>query len=185
VTFSFPSASSRDVGYSQDQVDEFISRARRQFEDPSQNVVSSELLRRAEFGLVRGGYDITSVDYALDRLEDAFAQKELARELAEMGSFALEDRLAKFVETLQLRIDRPRRKRFSKISWPLRGYSVKQVDEFCENLERYLFSGSAMTAGDVRKLLFRTKRGGYEEQKVDAFIERAIEVIHLRQALQK
>ena len=183
MNYSFPLTKGRVQGYSTDQVDEFIGRARRQFEDPSQRIVSSGLLRGAEFSLVRQGYDIVAVDLALDRLEDAFAQKELALEITEMGRFAIEDRLAKFVDTLQGRIDRPKKKRFSRVNWPLRGYSRKQVDAFCEKLERYLFSGSSLNSGDVRKVLFRSKRGGYEEQKVDAFIERAIEVIQLRQAL--
>ncbi|MEY4367978.1 MAG: hypothetical protein RLZ28_1393 [Actinomycetota bacterium] len=183
MPYSFPRASSREHGYAPDQVDEFVAQARRQFEDKSQRVVSSALLRSAEFPLVRGGYEITAVDFALDRLEDTFAQQELASELESSGRFAIEDSLAKYVETLQLRIDRPRSKRFSRTTWPLRGYSRKQVDSFCESLERYLFSGSALTASDIRKLVFQSKRGGYEEQKVDAFIARAIEVIQLRQAL--
>lgn len=184
MSYSFPQES-KGLGYAPAEVDEFIGRARRQFEDPSQFLVSSGLARHATFSLVKGGYSIAAVDTAIDRLEDTFAQKELAKQRAELGDFALDDRLARFVESLQKRIDRPAGKRFSRASWPLRGYAPKQVDAFCQNLERFLVAGATLTAADVRSELFRAKRGGYAENQVDAFLDRAIEVIQLRKALGK
>lgn len=173
------------MGYAPSDVDEFIGRARRQFEDPSQLLVSSNVARHSTFGLVKGGYSIAAVDAAIDRLEDAFAQKEILRQHQEQGDYSLDDRLAKFVESLQGRIDRPQAKRFGRAKWPLRGYSPKQVDTFCMSLERFLFSNATMVAADVRGQLFKVKRGGYSESQVDAFLDRAIEVIQLREALGK
>jgi len=129
VSYSFPTET-KGKGYDPAEVDDFIAKARRQFEDPSQFLVSSGLARHATFGLVKGGYSIAAVDAALDRLEDSFAQKELAKARVEQGDFALDDRLARFSDSLQGRIDRPRGKRFKHAAWPLRGYAPKQVDLF-------------------------------------------------------
>lgn len=184
MSYSFPKQE-KGLGYAPTDVDEFIGRARRQYEDPSQLLVSSNLARHATFALVKGGYSIAAVDTAIDRLEDSFAQKEISRQRKEQGDFALDDRLARFIESLQGRIDRPKAKRFSRAKWPLRGYSPKQVDSFCLSLERYLFSNATIVVGDVRGQLFKAKRGGYSENQVDAFLDRAIEVIQLREALGK
>lgn len=184
MSYSFPTQE-KGLGYAPAEVDAFIIKARRQFEDPTQFLVSSGLARHATFSLVKGGFSIAAVDSAIDRLEDTFAQKEIARQRAEQGDFAVDDKLARFIDSLQARIDRPKRKRFKHANWPLRGYSTKQVDSFCLALERYLFSGSTMTAADVRAQLFKAKRGGYSEGQVDAFLDRAIEVIQLRVALGK
>jgi len=184
VSYSFP-LEPKGLGYSPAEVDEFIGRARRQFEDPSQYLVSSGLARHATFSLVKGGYSIAAVDTAIDRLEDTFAQKELAKQRAEQGDFAMDDRLSRYIDSLRGRIDRPKGKRFKHSSWPLRGYAPKQVDSFCQSIERYLVSGATLTAADVRGQLFKAKRGGYAENQVDAFLDRAIEVIQLRKALDK
>ncbi|MEO0023776.1 MAG: hypothetical protein RL196_217 [Actinomycetota bacterium] len=173
------------LGYAPEEVDEFIAIARQQFEDPNQSLVSSGAARRAVFHLVKGGYSISAVDSAIDRLEDTFANKEIRRQLADQGEFALDDRLARFTDSLQSRLNRPKKKRFSHAVWPLRGYSMKQVDTFCQNLERYLVSGATMNASEVRNQLFKAKRGGYAENQVDAFLDRAVEVIQLRHALGK
>jgi DivIVA domain-containing protein len=184
VSYSFDEQE-KGLGYSPVEVDDFISKARRQFEDPTQFLVSSGLARHATFTLVKGGYSIVAVDSAIDRLEDTFAQKELAKQRAEQGDFALDDRLARFVDSLQGRIERSSGKRFKRATWPLRGYAPKQVDAFCQTLERYLVSGATLTAADVRGQLFKAKRGGYAENQVDAFLDRTIEVIQLRKALGK
>ena len=184
MSYSFPKQE-KGLGYAPAEVDEFIGKARLQFEDPLQLLVTSGLARHATFSMVKGGYSVAAVDTAIDRLEDTFAQKEISRQLAEQGDFALQDRLARFTESLQGRIDRRKSRRFKRATWPLRGYSPKQVDVFCMALERYLFSNATLVASDVRSQLFKVKRGGYSETQVDAFLDRAIEVIQLRHALDK
>ena len=184
MSYSFPKQE-KGLGYAPAEVDEFIGKARLQFEDPSQFLVSSGFARHATFSMVKGGYAIAAVDTAIDRLEDTFAQKEISHQLADQGAFALDDRLARFIESLQGRSDRRKTKRFKRVSWPLRGYSPKQVDTFCMMLERYLFSNATLVPSDIRGQLFKVKRGGYSETQVDAFLDRAIEVIQLRQALGK
>jgi len=182
VSYSFP-IQKKGLGYAQAEVDEFIGSARRQFDDSTQELVSSAVARHSTFALVKGGYSIAAVDIAVDRLEDAFAVKEIQRELQQEGDFAMSDRLSRLVESLQGRIDRPKAKRFGRAVWPLRGYSPAEVDRFCMSLERFLFSNATIVASDVRGQLFRGKRGGYSESQVDAFLDRAIEVIQLREAL--
>ena len=184
MSYSFP-IQEKGLGYEPAEVDDFISKARRQFEDASQTLVSSSLARHATFKLVKGGYSIVAVDTAIDRLEDTFAQKEISQQLIEQGDFALDDRLARFTESLQVRIQRPKSKRFKRASWPLRGYSAKQVDALCITIERFLVANSTLTAADVRSQLFKAKRGGYSESQVDAFLDRTIDVIQLRSALTK
>ena len=184
MSYSFPQEPN-GKGYAPAEVDEFIAKARRQFEDPSQFLVSSGLARHATFSLVKGGYAIAAVDAAIDRLEDTFAQKELAKARAEQGDFAMDDRLARYVDSLQGRINRPKGKRFKRAGWPLRGYSPKQVDALCQTIERFLVSGASLSSTDVRNQLFKAKRGGYAENQVDAFLDRTIEVIQLRKALSK
>ncbi len=179
MSFTFPHAAAKKPGYSPEQVDEFVAKAREQFANEQAQLVSATDVRGTEFDLVHGGYDTTIVDNAMDKLEDTFATREIERQRLQGGEHSIADRLARVVDIVQGRTERPRRKRFSGTGLLLRGYSRKQVDALCEHIERHLVSGAAITLDDVRRIVFNAKRGGYVESQVDAFIDRVVEVLHI------
>jgi DivIVA domain-containing protein len=182
VSFRFQAADKKTLGYDPAQVDEFIARARAQFAAPDLAVVAADAVRSIEFDLVKAGYVIEVVDAAIERLEETFAAREIQRQKAEKGSYALDDRLARITEILRGRLNRPKGKKFSSTGWLLRGYSRKQVDALCEQIARHFDSGTALLPAEVRRSIFRAKRGGYAESQVDAFIDRVIEALQIEAA---
>ena len=179
MSFSFPLAQPDKPGYDQAQVDAFVSLARRQYADAAQEILTANQLRNTEFDLVHGGYDLFAVDAAMDRLEDAFAAREIQRQKLFRGDFAVKDRLARITEIVVGRLERPKRKKFSSVGWLLRGYDRKQVDLFCSQIEQHLKSGSQIQLNVVRRAIFQSKRGGYVESQVDAFIDRVVEILQI------
>ena len=182
MSFSFKLANKNILGYDTVQVDEFVAQARAQFSNPASALVAAESVRRVEFDLVKGGYSIEQVDEAVERLEETFATREIQKQLAEQGAYALDDRLARVTELVRGRLQRPKGKRFSSTGWLLRGYSRKQVDALCERVARHLDSGAALSPAEIRRSIFQAKRGGYAESQVDAFIDRVIEVLQIKAA---
>ncbi len=182
MSFSFKIASKNELGYDPTQVDQFIARARAQFSDPGLSLIAADEIRSSEFDLVKGGYSIEPVDAAIERLEETFAAREIQRQKNEKGAYALDDRLARVIEIVRGRLDRPKGKKFSNTGWLLRGYSRKQVDALCERIARHLDSGVQLTPAEVRRSIFQAKRGGYAESQVDAFIDRVIEVLQIEAA---
>ena len=83
----FKLASRNKYGYSIAQVEGFIELARRQYSDAKLTLISSSQVRQNEFDLAKGGYDITEVDAGVDRLEDLFAKRELARQRVQLGDW--------------------------------------------------------------------------------------------------
>jgi DivIVA domain-containing protein len=181
MSFTFPKSAPKHPGYSQAQVDEFLSRARTQFTNPIESGVTAHDIRNTEFDLVHGGYVPEVVDGAMDKLEDSFAAREINRQKTEKGSFALDDLLARVLELVRGRLSRPRGKRFSNTGLLLRGYSRKQVDALCEHITRHFDSQAPITINEVRRVVFNAKRGGYVEAQVDAFIDRVIEALQIEQ----
>jgi DivIVA domain-containing protein len=179
VSFSFPLAQPDKPGYDQTQVDAFVSLARRQYADATQEFLTANQLRNTEFDLVHGGYDLFTVDSAMDRLEDAFAAREIQRQKLFRGEFAVKDRLERITEIVLGRLQRPKRKKFSSVGWLLRGYDRKQVDLLCAQIEQHLKSGSQIQLNVVRRAIFQSKRGGYVESQVDAFIDRVVEILQI------
>ena len=179
----FKLASRNKYGYNISQVDAFIELARAQFADPTLSLVSSRQVRHTEFDLVKKGYDIAETDAGIDRLEDVFAKRELARQRVQLGDFMLRARLERYVLSLRARLDLKTGHRFSHRTLLLRGYSRKEVDAFCALVTSHLQTGESMSVLDVRKTVFKAKRGGYAENEVDAFIDRVVEVLQLERAL--
>ena len=179
MSFSFPRAKRRTLGYQPEQVDAFIAKAREQFSHSEADLMASIDLRRAEFPLVRGGYSISAVDVALDRLEDAFASRELERRMARSGSWVMATKAGELRALLLGRTSRPKRKRFSSTGIVLRGYSKRQVDEFMNSVHKHLESSEPISLDTVRRAVFMAKRGGYAENQVDAFIERLVELLQI------
>jgi DivIVA domain-containing protein len=181
MSFTFPKVESKKPGYSTEQVDSFLNRARAAFNNPADAAVTAHDVRNTKFDLVHGGYSAEIIDAAMDKLEDSFAAREIQRQKLEKGSYALDDRLERVLELLRGRIQRPRGKRFAGSGFLLRGYSRKQVDALCEHIARHLDSQAPISTDEVRRVVFTAKRGGYVEAQVDAFIDRVIEALQIEQ----
>ena len=74
MSYEFAKVKKRKHGYSPEQVDAFVEMARQQYEHPEGHLLGAERIRETEFDLVRGGYEVSAVDAALDRIEDALAR---------------------------------------------------------------------------------------------------------------
>jgi len=175
----FELASKHELGYDTIQVDQLIARARAQFADERKTLITASELRKTEFDLVRGGYQISPVDAAIDRLDDALAAIEIAAVLRHHGREIIDKVKGEATEMLFSRIERPARKRFSSTGWLLRGYSRKQVDVLVELIDLHLTSGTRLNLDQVRRVVFKAKRAGYNEAQVDAFIDKTIELLQL------
>lgn len=181
---TFPRGPRTAKGYDPAEVDAFFDRAHAAYQhatpDPSGWRLSAAQVRRVAFALKRGGYDVHAVDAALDRLEDAVAARERQHLLDEGGEQALLDELTRRAGTLQERLARSAGERFSRGRKRLETtYDVEDVDALCAQLRRYFTDGEEMSADEVRQAVFRTRHGraGYREPEVDAFLDRAVEVM--------
>jgi len=181
VSFPFPHAKPRKLGYAPAEVDDFIAEARSAYNSNEDGVRLG--IREREFTLVKGGYSVTAVDVALDRLEDSFTARALAKLLSERGHETLNGQANDIRVLLVGRLERPKGKRFKTTGPILRGYSRKEVDAFLVRVSSHIDTRSALSIDDVRKAIFTPKRGGYAENQVDAFIDRVIELLQIEQAL--
>jgi DivIVA domain-containing protein len=174
-----PLVKGRRFGYDKAQVDSFISMARQQYENPIGHLLTAERIRETEFDLVRGGYQVTTVDAALDRIEDALADREIQKKLESRGLDSVSDHLDRVREIVQTRAARPKRKRFDRVSWPTRGYNKREVDRLCNLVLEHVINQEQLTMVEVRRIVFSAQRGGYAENQVDAFIDRVIQILHI------
>jgi DivIVA domain-containing protein len=179
VNSQLPLVKGRRYGYDQQQVDAFISMARQQYENPVSHLLSAERIRETEFDLVRGGYQVSAVDSALDRIEDALADREIQRKIESRGVESVRDLLVRLREIVQSRAERPKRKRFEGVTWPSRGYSKREVDKLCNLILEHIINEEKLTMAEVRRIVFSAQRGGYAENQVDAFIDRVVQILHI------
>lgn len=179
MSYSFPSSAPKVAGYDKQQVDKFVELARVQFADSNLELVTANVVRNTEFDLVSGGYLVSAVDTAMDRLEDAFAEREIQRQKRLRGEFAVDDRLERVIEIVKARTARPKRKKFGSVGWLLRGYDRRQVDKLCLAIENHLANKAPIDINTVRRAIFTAKRGGYSESQVDAFIDRVVEILQI------
>ena len=175
----FPRTKRSKLGYVPEQVDTFVEMARSQYDHPEGYLLTADQIRETEFDLVKGGYDVIKVDAALDRIEDALANREIERKRETRGNFAVSDQLERVVEVVRGRLDRPKRKRFARAAWPARGYNRRQVDKLCNLILEHLVNSEPLEMSEVRRIVFTAQRGGYAENQVDAFIDRVIQVLHI------
>ncbi|MDQ4502763.1 DivIVA domain-containing protein [Sinomonas sp. ASV322] len=171
-----------DLGYSPKQVEKFMEAARAYLRNTSASgqPVTSHDVRSVAFDAVRGGYDASQVDAALDRLEDALARRERDELIDREGEDAWLHEVGALASLLRGRLLRPDGDRFRrpvKITSP--SYHPGDVDELCHRLLNYLEHDEVMSADEVRTAVFRTVTGrdGYEETQVDAFLDRCVELI--------
>lgn len=166
-------------GYDTAQVDEFFAHARRVYEGEVAEPMSGHDVRQGAFDLVRGGYRPSAVDSALDRLERAFVVRQRTEFVATHGQQAWLEHLATQARTLYGRLARPDGERFAPARRGEQGYHPDDVDALCRRLVDYFDNGQPLTSEEVRAALFRRKHGheAYAEPAVDAFFDRAIEVL--------
>jgi|SRR5690625_1340806 len=166
-------------GYAPDEVDEFFSHARELFEGATPGTMSPGQVQRTSFALVRGGYAPESVDAAMDRIAQAFADLEREQFIPKHGQQAWIDRLTEQAQTLYPRLSRPAGERFAPPKRGKSGYDRDEVDELCERLIGYFDQGEPLSADVVRSATFtpRGRKHGYDEGSVDAFLARAVEII--------
>ncbi|HMO10251.1 MAG TPA: DivIVA domain-containing protein [Actinotalea sp.] len=179
MTGMFRSAGRLRTGYDPDQVDEFFTHARRVYEGHAQEPLSGYDVRRVAFDLVRGGYRPAAVDAALDRLERAFVSRQRTEFVSTHGQQAWLEHLEGQARTLYGRLARPDGERFARGHRGEQSYDVEQVDALCHRLIDYFDHGQPLTSEELRQVTFSRRRGpdGYTEGAVDAFLDRAVEVL--------
>lgn len=174
---TFPVAKKPAAGYSRDEVDAFLERARSAYDGvPGQRLTASEI-RRVSFTLRKGGYATEQVDAALERLEDAFAARE--RDEAR-GSAKDEHWLQDARTTAQVvinRLGRPAGERFQRAGAFTQGYNRADVDRFADRLLRYFQDGKPLSIDEVRTIAFRAQRRGYREVQVDLLLDSVTDVM--------
>jgi DivIVA domain-containing protein len=182
VSATFPKTRKR--GYDTDEVEDFLEEARRAY---SSNIVStdgsakpainSESIRAMAFTLRRGGYSMSHVDAALERLEDAFAMREREQAVQALGEDAWYRETRVIAQEVVNRLARPQRHRFARAGFMVNGYRRKDVDALCDRILAHLVSGDPMESSDVRTAAFRPQRGGYQEAQVDLLLDSVIDVM--------
>jgi DivIVA domain-containing protein len=179
VSTTFPRSRKSKLGYNVDQVEDFLEDARRAYTaDPTlPNPVSSASIRRMAFQMQKGGYSTTHVDAALERLEDAFAQRERERSLAQEGDQAWFAQARTSAQEILDRLARPDGQKFRRVAPLATGYSRKDVDAFAARLIGYFQHGKPMSVDQVRTVTFGSKRGGYNESQVDVVLDAVVDVM--------
>lgn len=162
-------------GYDTRTVDAFLARARASFQGGEG--LTSDDVRTVSFPLVRGGFDIPSVDAALARLEDALAARERDARIRETSAGVWVAGAKSEAQELLARMTRPEGRRFDRAAWHRSGYSVVEVDIVATRIARYFAAGEPITADQVRSAAFHPQRGGYREEQVDAVLDAAVRVI--------
>lgn len=176
---SFPRVSIFSKGYDPAAVDRFFEDARSAYEGgvPAEQF-NAEQVRMATFRLKRRGYQISSIDAALSRLEAAFVQRDRADHIAVNGEAAWYQMVADRATTLYPRLLRPHGERFAHPKGEP-GYNAQQVDALLDKLEEFFNDKAELTADDIRHAVFKPARGkkAYAEGPVDAYLGRAIEIL--------
>ncbi len=179
---SFPKVNRRARGYDIPQVDAFIAAARVAYDNTIAGAteMTSTSIRNMAFSLQKGGYSTSHVDGALERLETAFAERERAVALAEVGESAWLQNTTELSEVLTARFSRPAKRRFARVKFLAQGYKVHDVDSFAMRVLGYLTGGEPLAVADVRSVTFRSGRGGYDEAQVDAVLDAVVELMLAR-----
>lgn len=176
----FPTVKGLAKGYEPEQVAAFFEDARVAYENQlTAEAFSGEQIRTSAFDLVRGGFDVATVDAALNRLEAAFIQRDRSAFVAANGEGAWFDKVADEATSLYPRLLRPAGERFRHPEGRGQGYSVPQVDALLDRLSAFFDDRQTLTEAQLRTVTFKVTRGqnAYDEAQVDAFIGRAIQVL--------
>jgi DivIVA domain-containing protein len=179
VSSTFPHVRRRR-GYSVAEVEDFLEEARRAYTSPTgaPSVVDAATIRKIGFSMEKGGYSPVAVDAALERLEDAFATRERERVFSEPGGDAAWYTKARSTAQVILdRLDREQGKRFKRVSIVSTGYRTGDVDDFTDRLIDYFQRGKQLGVEQVRTVVFRSAKRGYDEAQVDLLLDTVINVM--------
>lgn len=174
---NFPTVARSKLGYDIREVDSFLARARRAYDRSGSEDMTATDLRRAAFGLEKGGYQTSAVDAALERLEDAFAVRERETSIRATGEKSWFKGTRGLAQEIIERLRRPERHRFDRMNALAIGYSVKEVDRFADRVREYFEDGAELPLEEVRSVAFRPARHGYREAQVDLLIDGVVEVM--------
>lgn len=199
VSTTFPRTDKKTLGYSREQVEEFLARARNAYDSPDddeaaaddaradapddahadarQAPLTAEVIRHTAFAMQKGGYSPAQVDAALERLEDAFAAREREHAAQGMGEQAWMEQAQMTAQLILARLGRDRGHRFARTSVFSVGYRRTDVDRFTHRLQRYFEEGRPVGVDEVRTAVFRAERGGYREAQVDGLLDSVIDVM--------
>lgn len=205
VSTTFPRTDKKTLGYSRQQVEEFLSRARSAYDAPEppedsseegsdgpphrpvestspqhvgeDRALTAEAIRQTAFEMQKGGYSPAQVDAALERLEDAFAARERESAALLMGEEAWLEQAQATAQVILGRLRRDRGHRFGRTSVFSVGYRRVDVDRFAHRLQKYFQDGRPLSVDEVRTAVFRPERGGYREAEVDALLDSVIDVM--------
>ena len=183
MSFEFPRVTGRVLGYEPSEVDEFIERARSAYGDQDSKMVDAARLRSQGFKLVRNGYSVSAVDGAIDRLEDVFVEREFAARVANFGESDMASEIIRLQNLIKGRTSRRGGRKFKRVVWPLRGYSVRAVNRLCKRIHVHIAEDKPLELVEVRRAIFVQRRRGYNESQVDAFIDRVLELLESERAL--
>jgi DivIVA domain-containing protein len=179
VSSTFPRTRRSQRGYDVQQVDRFFTEARRAYDDAAETEqgLDAASIRHTAFRMRRGGYSPGHVDAALERLEDAFAERERDRGMAAMGEDAWLRRARELADEITARLERADGEKFRRVGRLTSGYDPDEVDRFGKRVLRYFREGRPMSVDEVRQATFRTSRGGYSEAQVDLLLDAVIDVM--------
>ena len=179
MSTTFPRSRKSRQGYDIDQVEDFLEEARRAYTaDQGQlSVLDSTSIRTMAFKMQKGGYSTQHVDAALERLEDAFAARERERAFAQVGDAAWYAKARTEAQTILDRLAREPGHRFSRVGPLTTGYNPKDVDAFADRLVAYFQHGKPMSVDQVRTIVFRSVKRGYNETQVDLLLDAVIDVM--------
>ncbi|MBO1751543.1 DivIVA domain-containing protein [Actinotalea sp. BY-33] len=179
MTQMFRTVGRLQTGYDPDQVDTFFEHARRVYDGDRTEPMTGRDVRQTAFDLVRGGYVTSAVDGAMDRLERALVARQRTEFVATHGQQAWMEHLATQARSLYPRLTRPDGERFAPARRGEQGYDPDDVDDLCHRLVDYFDNGQTLASDEVRHATFgrRSGRHAYAEASVDAFCDRAVEVL--------
>lgn len=173
----FPRATGMSKGYRREQVDGWLNRVETamRLADGIPTVSSAEV-RRVGFDLVRRGYDVGAVDAHLDRLEELAVAAEAEGETS-TGRLAGADGATSDAGRLARDLQAPDGERFAHAPLLTRGYDPRDVDAFVDEVLLPGLTGAApLPAVDqVRSVVFRGRRGGYDEAAVDDALDAVVD----------
>lgn len=180
VHTSFPLATGSQRGYSPEQVDDFLARARAAYEGApaASDAMTAADVRNTGFAVKRGGYAPRYVDAALDRLEEVFFERERRARLRAEGEEAWWEETRQMLSEVRGRIQRPRGKRFRRRGIFATGYRRSQVDAFLDRIsDMFERRELGLKPAEARDVVFHSEWRGYDEDQVDALLDAVVELI--------
>lgn len=177
---TFPRTRTSRLGYSVTAVEQFLTTARMAYDaEPGDtgSILTADQIRRIGFEMEKGGYLPAAVDAALERLEDAFSNRERDRSASLRGDEEWFSEARERAREILARLERPQKHRFDGSGFFRLGYEKRDVDAFAEVLISYFRQGKQVSVSDVRGVVFRSRTRGYSEAQVDLVLDSVVDVM--------